>query len=60
MPVIVPILAVLLVVILVVLKITSANPTTVSEEQAAKYSKWIRILVPLVLIAAAIRYFMGG
>lgn len=60
MPVIIPILAVLLLVLVVVLKITSANPTTLSDEQAAKYSKWIRILVPLVLIGAAIRYFMGG
>lgn len=60
MPVIVPILAILLVVMLVVLKVTSSNPSRLSDEQAAKYSKWIRILVPLVLIAAAIRYFMGG
>lgn len=60
MPVIVPIIAVLLLVLVVVLKITSANPTTLNDEQAAKYSKWIRILVPLVLIGAAIRYFMGG
>ncbi|GGX43914.1 hypothetical protein [Saccharospirillum salsuginis] len=60
MPVIIPILAVLLLVLVVVLKVTSANPTTLSDEQAAKYSKWIRILVPLVLIGAAIRYFMGG
>lgn len=60
MPVIIPILAVLLLVMVIVLKVLSANPTTLSDEQAAKYSKWIRILVPLVLIGAAIRYFMGG
>ncbi|WP_028671599.1 hypothetical protein [Saccharospirillum impatiens] len=59
MPPIVTILVVLAVVMLVVIKITSAKGSEVSEEQAAKYSKWIRILVPVVLIAAAIKYFIG-
>lgn len=57
MPPIVTILLVLFIAIIVVLKITSARGSEVSEQQMAKYSKWIRILVPLVLIATAIRYF---
>ncbi|WP_108124035.1 hypothetical protein [Saccharospirillum mangrovi] len=57
MPPIIPILLVLLIAIFVVLKITSARGSEVSEEQMATYSKWLRILVPAVLIAAAIRYF---
>lgn len=60
MPPIVTILIVLALAILVVVKITSANPTNLSDEQAAKYSKWIRILVPVALIGVAIKYFLGG
>lgn len=60
MPPIVTILVLLALALLVVLKITSANPTTLSDEQAAKYSKWIRILVPLVIVAAGLKYFLGG
>jgi len=57
MPPIVTILIVLALVMLIVIKVTSARGSEVTEEQAATYSKWIRILVPLVLIGAAIRYF---
>lgn len=57
MPPIIPILLVLAIAIVIVLKVTSARGSEVSEEQMAKYSKWIMILVPLVLIASAIRYF---
>ncbi len=60
MPAIVKILLVLAIAIVGVLMITSRNPTNVSDEQMATYSKIIRILVPLVLIAGAIKYFMGG
>jgi len=56
---IVQILLVLGVVMAAVLFITSRNPSRVSEEQQANYSKWFRILVPIMLIAAAIKYFMG-
>ncbi|MFT5007820.1 MAG: hypothetical protein ACI9D8_000474 [Reinekea sp.] len=56
---IVQILLVLGVVMALVLFITSRNPTKVSAEQQASYSKWFRILVPIMLIAAAIKYFIG-
>jgi threonine/homoserine/homoserine lactone efflux protein len=59
MPPIVTILVVLALVMLIVIKVTSAKGSALSEEQTAKYSKWIRILVPLVLIGAAIKYFIG-
>lgn len=57
MPPLVQILVVLAIAIVGVLMITSRNPTNLSEEQQVKYAKIIRILVPLVLISAAIRYF---
>ena len=57
MPPIVQILLVLAIAIVGVLMFTSRNPTNLSEEQQMKYAKIIRILVPLVLIGAAIRYF---
>ena len=60
MPAIVKILIVLAIAIVGVLMITSRNPTNVSDEQMATYSKIIRILVPLVLLASAIKYFMGS
>ncbi|WP_196159258.1 hypothetical protein [Reinekea sp. G2M2-21] len=59
MPAIVQILLVLGIAIVGVLMITSRNPTTLTDEQASKYAKIIRILVPLVLIAGAIKYFVG-
>ena len=59
MPVIVPILIVLGLAMLVVIKLT-ANSQPISEEQAATYSKWIRILIPVMLIALVIRFFVGG
>jgi threonine/homoserine/homoserine lactone efflux protein len=59
MPPIVTILVILALFMLVVIKITSAKGSSMTEEQAAKYSKWIRILVPLMLIGVAIKYFMG-
>jgi len=31
-----------------------------TEEQTANFSKWFRILIPIMLIAAAIRFFVGG
>ncbi|EAR09302.1 hypothetical protein [Reinekea blandensis] len=57
MPPIVQILLVLAIAIVGVLMFTSRNPTNLTEEQQMKYAKIIRILVPLVLIGAAIRYF---
>jgi hypothetical protein len=59
MPVIVPILLVLGLVMLAVIKFTSQNSEPMTEEQAATYSKWFRILFPILLIGAAIKYFMG-
>lgn len=58
MPVIVPILIVLAIALLVVVKMTS-NSKPMTEEQTATYAKWIRILVPVMLIAVVIRYFVG-
>ena len=60
MPAIVKILIILAIAIVGVLMITSRNPTTLSDEQMATYSKIIRILVPIVLIVGALKYFMGG
>lgn len=57
MPPIVQILIVLAIAIVGVLMITSRNPTNLTEEQQMKYAKILRILVPLVLVGAAIRYF---
>lgn len=57
MPPIVQILVVLFIAIAGVLMITSRNPTNLTEEQQIKYGKIFRILIPLVLIAGAIRYF---
>lgn len=57
MPAIVQILLVLGLAIVAVLMFTSRNPTTISAEQQQRYAKIIRILVPLVLVGAAIRYF---
>lgn len=58
MPVIVPILIVLGLVMLVVIKMT-ANNEPINEQQAATYAKWIRILLPIMIIAVLIRYFFG-
>jgi hypothetical protein len=58
MPPIVQILLVLLIAIVGVVMITSRNPTNLSEEQSAKYSKIFRILVAIMLIGGAIRYFV--
>lgn len=57
MPAIVQILLVLGIAIVGVLMFTSRNPTTLTEEQQMKYAKILRILVPLVLVGAAIKYF---
>jgi len=60
MPPLLTILIVLAIAIAAVLMITSRNPTTMTEEQTANFSKWFRILIPIMLIAAAIRFFVGG
>ena len=59
MPVIIPILLILGLVMFAVIKFTSQYSEPVTQEQAATYSKWFRILVPIMLIAVAIKYFMG-
>ena len=56
MPPIVQILVILVIAIVGVMFATrNAQPLT--EEQASRYSKILRILVPLLLIGAAIKYF---
>ncbi len=57
MPALFTILAVLFVAMFIIIKITSKNPSTITEEQAASYSKWFRILIPAVLISAVLKYF---
>jgi hypothetical protein len=57
MPAIVQILLVLALAIGGVLLITSRNPTHLSEEQQFKYAKILRILVAVLLIGGAIRFF---
>lgn len=57
MPPIVTILALLALGILAVLFVTSRNPTTLTPEQQSKYARILRILVGIVLIGSAIRYF---
>lgn len=59
MPDIIKILLVLAIAVFGVLMITSRNPTQLSEEQQMKFAKIFRILIPLVLLAAAIKYFVG-
>jgi len=59
MPVIIPILLVLGLVMLAVIKFTSTNSEPMTDEQAATYSKWFRILFPVLLIGAAIKFFIG-
>ncbi len=50
MPPLVTILVVLAIAIAGVLMITSRNPTNVTEEQSARFSKWFRILIPIMLL----------
>lgn len=38
----------------------SKNPVEFSEEQQSRMSKWIMILVGLIMIASAIKYFTGS
>ncbi|MBU2863360.1 hypothetical protein KO489_05855 [Reinekea forsetii] len=59
MPVIIPILLVLGLVMLAVIKFTSQNSKPMTDEDAATYAKWFRILFPILLIGAAIKFFMG-
>lgn len=56
-PPIVTILIVLAIAVAGVLMITSRNAQPMTDEQAGRYAKILRILVPVVLIGAAIRYF---
>lgn len=58
MPPIIQILILLAMAIVAVLFITSRNPMRLSEEQSAKYSGILRILVVVLLIAASIRMFI--
>jgi hypothetical protein len=58
-PVIIPILLILGLVMFAVIKFTSQHSEPMTQEQSAKYAKWFRILVPIMLIAVAIKYFMG-
>jgi threonine/homoserine/homoserine lactone efflux protein len=59
MPPIVSILLVLALAIVAVLFITSRNPTQVSEEQAHNYSKIIRILMVVMMVAFAVKACTG-
>lgn len=52
------ILIVLAMAIVAVVFVTSRNPTRLSEEQYAKYGKILRFLVPLALLATAIKFFV--
>lgn len=52
------ILILLAMAIVAVLFITSRNPTPLSDDQYAKYAKIIRFLVPVLLIATAIKFFV--
>ncbi len=57
MPPIVTILIVLAIAVLVVVMVTSKNPTQVTQEQANRYSKIFRILLPILLIGVVLKYF---
>jgi cell division protein FtsW (lipid II flippase) len=57
MPAIVQILLVLALAIAGVLMITSRNPTTLTDEQQMKYAKILRVLIGILLIGGAIRFF---
>lgn len=60
MPAIVQILIILAIAIAGVLMITSRTGKPLSEEDQAKYGKIIYILVPIVAIAATIRFVFFG
>lgn len=60
MPPIVTILLVLGLAMLGVIMVTSRNAKSVTPEQAERYSKIIRILIPVLIIASVIGYFIRG
>lgn len=59
MPPIVTILLVLALAVVAVLFITSRNPAQVSEEQAQNFSKIIRILIIVMMVALVVKSCTG-
>lgn len=44
----------------VLIWVAGKNPVQLTEEQQARMSKWIMILIGLIMIASAIKYFTGS
>jgi len=54
------ILVVLFVALFVLVKLSERYGKPMTAEQQQQYSKWIMILVAVMLVASAIRYFTQG